>query len=50
MDKNNRVVRRNEIFIKKVKIFQRLDKEDEIKEHNEKKAEKLLRKKNKSKK
>ncbi|KAL4090626.1 hypothetical protein QTP88_025425 [Uroleucon formosanum] len=32
MDKNNSVVRRNEAFFKKIKTYQRLDKEDEIKE------------------
>lgn len=51
MDKNNRVVRRNDIFIKKVKTFQRLDKEDEIKETlNEKKEEVVLRKSQRKKK
>ena len=32
MDKNNRVVRRNDIFIKKTNTFQRLEREDENKE------------------
>ena len=45
MDKNNRVVRRNDIFIKKEKTFKRLDKDYEIKEtHKKNKEEQVLRK------